>query len=208
MKVRNLALIGAMFLALSNVAGAAFAQTKVFIVYEAKIMADSKLGKAMAAALSEGVSSTVDQLGLKALQTEVQTESAALQPQTQSLTREAIEANPTLKSRVEALNKKLTELAQKSNAIEQGVEQQRAVNQVRFNAVMIPAIEHVAKQVGADIVLSYNSAYYNKESVDISAQVIARLDATVPTLEALKAALPQPPAPAQGAAKPATGGGQ
>ena len=203
MKVRNLALVGALFLAFSSFAGVAAAQTKVFIIHQAKIMAESKLGKAMNAALAEGVNNTVDQLGLKALQTEVQTESAALQPQTQSLTREAIAANPTLKSRVDALNKKVAELAQKSNAIEQGVERQRAINQIGFNTVLLKAVEHVAKQVGADVVLSYESTMYNKDSVDISSQVIARLDATVPTLEALAAAMPQPPAqPA------APGGGQ
>jgi Skp family chaperone for outer membrane proteins len=203
MKVRNLALIGAMFVALTNIAGVAVAQTKVFIIHESKIMAETKLGKAMNAALAQGVNNTVDQLGLKALQTEVQTESAALQPQTQSLTREAIAANPTLKSRVDALNKKLNELAQKSSAIEQGVERQRTINQIGFNTVMVKAVEHVAKQVGADLVLSYEATLYNKDSVDISAQVIARLDATVPTLEALAAAMPQPPAKAA-----APGGGQ
>jgi Skp family chaperone for outer membrane proteins len=205
MKVRNIALIGALFIGLSNVAGAAVAQTKIYVVNEAKIMADSKLGKAMNAQLSQDATTAVDQLGLKTLQTEVQTERAALQPQTQSLTPEAINANPTLKGRVEALNKKVNELVQKSSALDQGVDQQRSVNQVRFQYVLLPAIETVAKEVGADVVLSYASTLYNKDSVDISSKVVARLDATVPTLDALKAALPQQPAQA---AAPAPGGGQ
>lgn len=210
MKVRTIALTAALFMGLSSLAGAAFAQTKVYIVNEGKIMTDSKLGKALNLQLSTEANTAVDKLGLKTLKTEVDTERAALQPQTQSLTPEAIAANPTLKGRVDNLNKKYSELMQKSSALDQGVEQQRSVNGMKFNYVLIPAIEFVAKQVGADVVLSYGSALYNKDSIDISAQVIARLDATVPTLEALKAALPPPPQPAQGAtAKPASpGGGQ
>ncbi len=44
-----------------------------------------------------------DQLGLKTLKTELETESARLKPQTESLTPEAINANPTLKAQAEAL---------------------------------------------------------------------------------------------------------
>lgn len=209
MKVRTIALTAALFVGLSSFAGAAFAQTKVYIVNVDKVMLDSKLGKALSAQLSTEANSAVDKLGLKTLKTEVDTERAALQPQTQSLTPEAIAANPTLKGRVDALNKKYSELVQKSSALDQGVEQQRGVNGIKFNYVLIPAIENVAKQVGADVVIPYSAALYNKDAVDITAQVVARLDATVPTLEALKAALPTPPAqPAPGAAKPAPGGGQ
>lgn len=200
MNIRKLALAAALFVGLTNMAGAAFAQAKVYVVNETKVMADSKLGKAMAAQLTQDANAVVDQLGLKALQTEVQTERAALQPQTQSLTPEAIAANPTLKSRVDALNRKVNELVQKSNALDQGLDQQRSVNQIAFNYVLVPAVEAVAKEMGADVVLSYNTTLYNKDSIDITAKVVSRLDSTVPTLEALKAALPQPPAaPATGA---------
>lgn len=196
MKLRNIVLAAVLFTGLSNVAGVALAQTKVFIVNEAKIRADSKLGKALAAQMQQVGTAGVDQLGLKTLQSEVQTEGEALKPQVQSLTKEALASNPTLKTRVENYQKKMNELAAKSNALDQRMEQQEAANQIAFNFVLVPAVEAVAKDVGADVVLSYNSALFNKDAVDISAKVVARLDATVPTLEALKAALPAPPAAA------------
>lgn len=203
MKVRNLTLAAALFVGLSNMVGAAMAQAKVFVVNEQKVRAESKLGKAMDASLNELANKGVEQLGLKTLQSEVQSEANALKPQTQSLTREALEANPTLKARVEGLNKKAGELAQKQNALNATVEKQDTGYNYAFYAVMLPAIEAVAKEANADIVLSYPSTLYTKDAIDLSAKVIARLDATVPTLEALKAALPQPPA------KPAApGGGQ
>ncbi len=203
MKVRNLTLAAALFVGLSNMVGAAMAQAKVFVVNEQKVRAESKLGKAMDASLNELANKGVEQLGLKTLQSEVQSEANALKPQTQALTREALEANPTLKARVEGLNKKAGELAQKQNALNATVEKQDTGYNYAFYAVMLPAIEAVAKEANADIVLSYPSTLYTKDAIDLSAKVIARLDATVPTLEALKAALPQPPA------KPAApGGGQ
>jgi len=196
MKLRNVVLAAVLFTGLSNVAGVALAQTKVFIVNEAKIRADSKLGKALAAQMQQVGTAGVDQLGLKTLQSEVKTEGEALKPQVQSLTKEALASNPTLKTRVENYQKKMNELAAKSNALDQRMEQQEAANQIAFNFVLVPAVEAVAKEVGADVVLSYNSALFNKDAVDISAKVVARLDATVPTLEALKAALPAPQTPA------------
>jgi Skp family chaperone for outer membrane proteins len=196
MKLRNIVLAAVLFTGLSNVAGVALAQTKVFIVNEAKIRADSKLGKALAAQMQQVGTAGVDQLGLKTLQSEVKTEGEALKPQVQSLTKEALASNPTLKTRVENYQKKMNELAAKSNALDQRMEQQEAANQIAFNFVLVPAVEAVAKEVGADVVLSYNSALFNKDAVDISAKVVARLDATVPTLEALKAALPAPQTPA------------
>jgi hypothetical protein len=66
---------------------------------------------------------------------------------------------------------------------------------------MDPAIVHVAKQVGADVVMSDASVRYVKESADITPKVIARLDATVTTVQAMQAAV-TPPA-AAGAAAPA-----
>lgn len=210
MKVRNLALAAAFTIGLANMAGAAMAQTKIFIVNETKIYSDSKIGKALVAQLKELETTGVDKLGLKTLQTEVQSEGAALQPQTQSLSKEALAANPTLKGRVDAYNKKYSELMQKSNALEGRMDQQAQANQIAFNFVLGPAVDTVAKEVGADVVLSYGSALYNKDSIDISAKVVARLDATVPSIEALKAILPKPPAqPAQASAAPKPpGGGQ
>jgi Skp family chaperone for outer membrane proteins len=200
MKVHNLALAAAMMIGLMNVAGAAVAQTKIYVINEEKIRRESKVGKEMSVSLGSVREQGVQKLGLKTLGDEIKTEQTALQPQTQALTKEAIEKNPTLKARVEALNKKTSEYLQKADYLNQNLEQQNGALNVAFAQVMEPAVTHVAKEVGADVVLSYASTWYVKDATDISAKVIARLDATVPTLAALQAAIQ----PAGGAAKPAT----
>ena len=199
MKVHNLALAAALTIGLMNMAGAAFAQTKIYVVNEEKVRRESKVGKEMSTQIGSVREQGVEKLGLKSLGDEIKAEQTALQPQTQSLTKEALDKNPTLKARVDALSKKTNEYLQKADYLNQNLEQQNGTLNMAFAQVMEPAVTHVAKEVGADVVLSYASTWYVKDATDISTKVIARLDATVPSLAALQAALAPP-----GGAKPAT----
>jgi Skp family chaperone for outer membrane proteins len=204
MKLRKLALAAAVFVGLSGMAaGAASAQQKIFVIDEARIRSDTKVGKEMAAVLGGIYNQGVDKLGLKTLNDEIKTESDALRPQAQSLTPEALNANPTLKARVDALNKKASELAQRRDYLNANVNQEGQALNGMFATVMEPAVQHVAKQQGADIVLSASSTWYVKDAVDISSKVVARLDATIPSLKAMqdayKASLPAQPAAAPAA---------
>jgi len=205
MNVRKLALVAAVFVGLTNMAGAAFAQTKVFILDEQRVRQESKLGKELNASLDTFTSAGVDQLGLKTLKTELDSEGASLKPQIESLTPEAIAANPTLKARVETLNRKAQDFMQRQDVLSQNVEQRDNNYNMAFLQVLAPAVEAVAKEAGADAIVSVSSTWYVKDNVDITAKVIARLDATVPSIAALQATLPQPPVPA---AVPAPGGGR
>lgn len=198
MKVRNMAVAAAVFAGLCHISGAAFAQTKIFVVDEAKVRTDSKIGKDIASKLGQIKSELVTKLDLETLQKEIKTEDEALKPQVASLTKEALAANPTLKARVDALNKKTNEFMQKADIVNQNLQQQENGALARFFQALGPAVEYVGKEAGADVVLSSGATLYYKNAVDISAKVIARLDATTPTL----ASLPQP-APPPGAAAPA-----
>jgi Skp family chaperone for outer membrane proteins len=201
MKLRNLAMAAAVMIGLTNFIGAAVAQTKIYVINEERIRRESKVGKEMSTTLSGVANQGAEKLGLKTLGDQIKTETDALKPQTQSLTPEAINANPALKAKVEALNKKQNEYMQKAAGLQQGIEQQSGNFNGAFMAALEPAVSYVAKQVNADVVLSYSSTWFVKDAIDITPKVIERLDATIPTMAALQAAL-QPPATA-GAAKAA-----
>lgn len=207
MKITQFALAAAVAFGLSSMAGAAFAQSKVFTVDEQQVRQQSKLGKELNAVLESVANQGIEQLGLKTLKTEVDTEGAALKPQIESLTPEAINANPTLKARVDALNRKASELIQKQNALNQTLEQREGGYRLAFLQVLAPAVEAVAKEAGADLVVDVASTWFIKEAIDLTPRVVARLDATVPNVAALQAALPKPPA-APGAAPAPAGAGQ
>jgi Skp family chaperone for outer membrane proteins len=201
MKLRKIALAVLVAASLTNVAGIAVAQTKVFVINEEKVRANSKIGKEMSTQLGGIRDQGVEKLGLKSLQDQIKTESDALKPQTQSLTPEAINANPALKAKVDALSKKTGEYLQKAEFLNNQLGQQNTTFNMAFAQVLEPAVAHVAREAGADVVLSYASTWYVKDAVDLSQKVISRLDATVPTLAALQAAV-QPPASSGAAQAP------
>lgn len=208
MKLRNLALVAALFVGAANMAGVALAQTKIFVVNEDRVRRESKVGKEINQTLVTNANAGADQLGLKQLKTDIDAEATRLKPQTESLTPEALNGNPTLKAQVEALGKKQAEYYQKTNALSSGIERADNGLNAMFLTVMGPAVGVVAKEVGADIVLDATSLWYAKDTTDITAKVIARLDATVPTLKAMQDAMPKPPAQQTGqATAPKPGGG-
>jgi Skp family chaperone for outer membrane proteins len=174
----------------------AFAQSKVMVINEDLIRAESKIGQDISGKLGAFQADGVSKLGLEQLRTEIQTEETALAPQTQTLTREALDANPQLKARVEALAKKQAEFMQKAQLLDANLEQQSNAGMLAFAQALNPAVDHVARQMDADVVLSLSSTWYVKDAVDISRQVIARLDATTPSVDALRASQPAPAAPA------------
>ena len=199
MRVRLLALVAAAFTATAIVPSVASAQTKVYVIDEAKIRDGSKIGADIRAKLGAIEQEGIEKLGLKALSDQIQSETTRLQPQLQTIVGEngqvaveSLEANPTLKSQVEALGQKQIELRQKSNVLSQNLDQQQSVAMAAFTAALGPAVNHVAAQEGADVILSVASTWYVKDTIDLSAKVIQRLDATTPTLASLEASL-QPP---------------
>jgi len=205
MKLSKLVLAAAFFAGLANMTGVANAQLKTFYVNEGQVRAQSKLGKDMNNILIGNANKDAEQLGLKALDDQVSSESKALEPQLQSLTEEALKSNPTLKARVDALSQKAYDLQTKKGQVSQALEARSTQLNRMFAAVMDPAIAHVAKQVGADVVMSDASVRYVKDSSDITTKVIARLDATITTVQAMQAAVAPPAAPAAPAAPKAPG---
>jgi Skp family chaperone for outer membrane proteins len=178
----------------------AAAQSKVFVVNDAQVRGETKLGKAINGQLAGIRAQLGTQLDMPKLQGEVAAEEQRLKPLVEGLTEDALKKNTALNAQVEALRKKQVEFLSKNEQINRAVEERAQILQVAFNAVMEPTVEFVAKEVSADVVVPYSSTWYVKEASDISMRVIARLDATIPTLEALQAALPQPPAPQPAAA--------
>jgi Skp family chaperone for outer membrane proteins len=202
MKLRTLAFAAVAFLGAGQ---AALAQTKVFVVNEATVRRESKIGKDMTAKLGNLQNAGAQQLGLDALAAEIRKEDEALKPQIANLTPEAINANPTLKAKNDALNRKKGEFLQKRQVLEANLGEQGGAASEQFTIAMAPAVEFVAKQAGADIVLSGSSVWFHKDTVDLSAKVVQRLDATTPSYDAFVQSMQAQAAaqqPAAGAATP------
>lgn len=188
MRVHHLALAALLLSGFTSSLAVAQAQSKVFVIDEAAIRQNSKVGKEIAATIENVRKEGVTKLGLETLGTEIKAEDEALKPQIQSLSKEALAANATLKARVEALDKKKNEFLQKADILDQALGQQQTAASQAFTLALQPAVDFAAKEAGADIVLSISSTWFVKPAADISSKVVARLDATTPTLASLKAA--------------------
>jgi Skp family chaperone for outer membrane proteins len=193
-KLNRLAFAAALLAGATGVTGVAAAQTKIYYINEALVRQQTKVGKEMNAVLNQIASQRAQTAGLEALQKQLRDERTALQPQVESLSDAAIQSNPQLKSRLEAFGAKQQDLQQKSGAISAEIQQRSQQLNAMFTYVLDPAISHVAKTVNADVVLNDPDVRYIKDTVDITSKVVARLDATIPTIQALQAAMPQPPA--------------
>lgn len=189
MSIRRVALLLVLAVGALSAPLTAAAQAKVFVINEAVIRANSKVGKDITAKLGQMEAQGVEKLGLQKLADEIKTAEAALAPQTQNLTREALDKDPALKSRVEALAKKQVEFQQKSGALNSNLGQQSEAASMMFLQALAPAVEHVAKEAGADVVVSSSSAWFIKDAFDLSPKVVARLDATTPSLDILQQSL-------------------
>ena len=77
MKLRNIALVAALFVGAANMAGAALAQTKIYVVSEDRARRESKVGKEINQTLVTNANAGVDQLGLKTLKAEIDAEAWA-----------------------------------------------------------------------------------------------------------------------------------
>lgn len=208
MSIRKIILIAGLAIGLANLTGAASAQQKIVVVNEDTVFAGSKIGVLLSQNLGAARTALADKLELKKLQDELKADQTAI-PQLQTMTPEALNAaaksDPALRGKLESLAKKETDFQQRTSAFGGEIEKRSSISQQAFGYVLIPAVEFVAKAEAADLVMSANSALYVGKKVDISQKVIARLDATVPTLDALNAALPKPPAQPAGGAAPAAG---
>jgi hypothetical protein len=65
MKLRNLALCAAIMIGLTNMVGAAVAQSKIYVINEERVRRDSKVGKEMSTRLGGIRDQGVEKLGLK-----------------------------------------------------------------------------------------------------------------------------------------------
>jgi outer membrane protein len=174
-------------------AGLAFAQdagaiqpAKIAVIDMARVSAESKLGKSYAAQL-EKLQNDIN-AAAQAKQTELQ----KLDEEIQALQDELRNQGPVLSQ--EARDQKEREIVQKgrdrqafledgqaeiNRMRERGQQQAQSINN-EFQVKIRPVVEDVAKEKGYDLVLDSQVAYTISRDFDITRDVIAKADATLP----------------------------
>ncbi len=188
MKIRNLVLAFAAVLFIAPLSIIAEAQTKVVVIDQSKIMQDSRAGKDIASKLK----SIADQINNELTPTAeaLARENKALNDEIAPLNQNAINQNQALVTRVQSFQKRASEFETKRQTRAAELELTRRDAWQKFFAALAPALEAVIAANQADVVLDRGSVVHASDEIDKTADVIAELDKSSPSIAVTKQKLP------------------
>ncbi|MEO0881758.1 MAG: OmpH family outer membrane protein [Pseudomonadota bacterium] len=167
--------------------------SKIIVVNQARIAAESAAGQDLQRKL-QAIGQTM-QSELTPEASALETEGRALQSRTANMSQEAIAADPELVSLVQAFAQKQQALAVRQQVARQelALTEQNAVGEL--SRVLQPVLQQVFTERGADIMLDRAVVAFAGPSVDVTDDVIAKLNAATTTINVTRARLPEQQAP-------------
>ncbi len=177
-------------LALAPVASAQ--GSTVVVIDRNQIFAQSQAGQDIIRKI-QGVESAM-QGELKPTADELAAEGPALEAKTQGRTREAILADATLKGEVEAYARKAGEFNRRRQITAQELALTERKALADFNTALVPVLREVVAERSANVILDKSQVVYVDDATDVTASVIAKLDASTPTINVVRQRVPAQPA--------------
>ncbi|MEO1660154.1 MAG: OmpH family outer membrane protein [Pseudomonadota bacterium] len=178
------------------IAPAASAQgSTVVVIDRVQIFARSKAGQDIQAkvtnieqAMQGELKPTVDALTA---------ERASLDAKAQGKNREAILADAALTAEIEqhAIKARQFNVARQIAARELQMTERQALNE--FNNALVPVLRQIVAERGANVILDNSQVVFVDEATNVTADVIAKLDAASPTINVVRQKMPPPQAAQQ-----------
>jgi Skp family chaperone for outer membrane proteins len=180
--------------AVATTAPAAFAQgTVVVAIDEGRIFRDSKVGKDIQNKLKN--IQTQIRGEVEPTQKSLEAEGKTLDAKLKGKTREQVAADAALVGQMQALEKKATDFAVKSQTVSQEYAMTERQARIDFSKALQPVMLEVIKEKGAQIVVDRSGVVYVADAVDVSAAVISKLDAKTPSMTVTRQRAPAATAP-------------
>ena len=158
--------------------------TTVVVIDQRKIMRDSAAGKD----IQNKMKSIEDQIKreLETTSRSLQSEGESIESRTKGMTPQAVAADPTLKGQVESFYRKAGEFnrTRQIRAQELAITERKAWNE--FFKALQPVLQEVVNEKGAQIMLDRSSTVFANPSLDASATVISKLNASKPTINVVR----------------------
>jgi len=174
-------------------APAAVAQgTNVVAIDEVRILRDSKAGKDMATKLDSIETQMNNELN--PTRATLQTEGKALDAKLNGKTREQVNADAALVSELNNYQAKANTFAATAQKYSKDFSYTERVALSGFNKALEPVLLQVIQEKNAQMVVSKSSVVYSADSIDVTADVIKKLDAATPTLTVTRQKAPEQPA--------------
>ncbi len=167
--------------------------TVVAVLDQNRMFAQSLAGKGIAQRLQEIAQQISTEL--KPESDWLNNEQKALQQAITGLTREQVAQRPDLKARAETFARKGAEFERKSNkrAQELGATENQARSE--FAKAVDPIVLEIVRERAISVLLDRSTTMYATTAVDITDEVVKRLDQRVKSIPVTKINLPDPPPP-------------
>ncbi|MGE3142109.1 MAG: OmpH family outer membrane protein [Hyphomonadaceae bacterium] len=141
---------------------------------------------------------------VQAEQTAVQQEAQSLQTATQGKTPEQIQRDSALSTRIQRFNERAEALRAQQITRQRDLEYTRQQALAELNRQLQPIVTEVMNARRASIVIDRGAVQMASENVDVTADVISRMDQRLRTVNVTRQSAPAPQQ--QGASAPAGGG--
>lgn len=167
----------------------------VVVIDRVQIFARSKAGQDIQAKMANIEQAM--QAELKPTVDALTAERASLDAKAQGKTQEAILADTALTSEIEqhAIKARQFNVARQVAARELQMTERQALGE--FNNALIPVLRQVVAERGANVILDNSQVVFVDEATEVSADVIAKLDAATPTINVVRQKMPPPQAAQQ-----------
>jgi outer membrane protein len=183
-------------LAVVALAGPAMAQTKVIVIDRDRILAQSQVGQHVAERLTTIEAEMAAEL--QAIGAPLAQERDALNAETASMTPAAVQARPDLMQRIEALNASAAAFEQARRIRAEELERTRVQALRPVGEALDGIVQQLVADEAPDLLLDRSVLYYASDNVDMSATLIAQLNAQLPTVPVNRVRVSVDPAASQG----------
>jgi len=165
---------------LAGFAAPALSQTSIAVFNQDRVLRDSAVGQHIATRM-QAIAQEIDS-ELTAMSTPIQQETERLNAETASMTPQTVQARPDLMQRIEALNQQAQQFEIARRARQQEIVQTERQAMAPVYQALQPILEAVVEERGIDILVDRANLVFASPEVDISDDVIARLNQQLPTV--------------------------
>tara|TARA_A100001391_G_scaffold54816_1_gene33479 strand:- start:542 stop:1141 length:600 start_codon:yes stop_codon:yes gene_type:complete len=155
-------------------------QPNIAVMNEERVLRESAAGQHIQTRMQE-IAREID-AELTAMGQPIQQETERLNAETASMTPQAIQQRPDLMQRIEALNQQAQQFELARRARQQEIVQTERQAMRPIYDALGPILEAVVAERDIDILVDRANLVFASPDVDISADVISRLNAQVPTV--------------------------
>lgn len=190
MKLSNLikAMVIAMVIMLT-LANTATAQSKSLVVDSEKVLSDSKAVKGIMSQL-KAISKTME-TEMKPQINTIVSEQKKLETSAKGLTNTQLSARPDLKQMFANLQQNKAKAANEKQYKDAEMQKTMSDALAKVGEKLKTIIAAIARERGADVVLDKRNALYTSANIDITAEVLRRLDSQLPRVQVTRARIPR-----------------